>query len=138
MSRVCNDKNVTFDEINTLMEAVGWGKYYKTEQVWNKILNSSEHVMYIRDGSCLIGFGRIVEDGIMCMFYDICVHPKYRNIGIGSFLMTELIDKVKNKEYVSIGLFTWKDNKTVDKFYEKFGFVSSHGMELVQYQKVFP
>uniref|UniRef100_A0A6C0J9U0 N-acetyltransferase domain-containing protein n=1 Tax=viral metagenome TaxID=1070528 RepID=A0A6C0J9U0_9ZZZZ len=102
---IMNNKNITLNEINILINSVGRGKYYyKTEEVWNKILNSSEHVAYIRYDKHLSAFGRIVEDGVMCMFYDICVHPKYHSIGIGTLLMNNLIDKIKNKDYVSISM----------------------------------
>lgn len=42
-----------------------------------------------------------------------------------------LIGKVKNKGYVSIGLFAWEKNPKNIPFYNKFGFKkASTGMEL--------
>ena len=84
----------------------------------------------------LIGFGRILEDGVMCMFYDIGVHPDYQRGGVGKKIMEYLIDKVKDKRYVSIGLFAWEENPANIPFYENFGFEKvGTGMELVKFMK---
>lgn len=136
---ILESKNgIRFEEINTLTESVGWGKcFYQTEDKWRNILAVSKHIAYIKEDERLIAFGRVLEDGIMCMFYDICVHPDYQGKNIGTLLMDRLIDKIKDNEYISIGLFTWEGNKTVSEFYNKFGFVKSSAMELKKYMKKF-
>lgn len=122
---------IQFDEINMLTASVGWGEcYYQTEAKWRHVLSVSTYIAYIKDKGKLIAFGRILEDGIMCMFYDICVSPDYQRKNIGTLLMNHLLAKVKNNKYVSIGLFTWEGNKTVPEFYSKFGFVKTSAMEL--------
>jgi ribosomal protein S18 acetylase RimI-like enzyme len=129
---------IKFEEINVLTESVGWGKcFHQTEEKWQHILAVSKHIAYIKNDENLIAFGRILEDGIMCMFYDICVHPDYQGKNIGTLLMDHLINKIKDNEYISIGLFTWEGNKTVSEFYNKFGFVKSSAMELKKYMKKF-
>ncbi|HEX2549469.1 MAG TPA: GNAT family N-acetyltransferase, partial [Gammaproteobacteria bacterium] len=47
------------------------------------------------------------------MFYDMCIHPDYQKKNIGTLLMDHLINKIKDKEYISIGLFTSEGNKTL-------------------------
>lgn len=129
---------ITFEEINSLTESVGWGKYFhQTEEKWRHVLAVSKYVAYVKENGQLIAFGRILEDGIMCMFYDICVHPDYQGNQIGTLLMNHLIGKIKDKEYLSIGLFTWEGNKTAAEFYDKFGFIKSSAMELKKYMKKF-
>jgi ribosomal protein S18 acetylase RimI-like enzyme len=59
-----------------------------------------------------------------------CVHPDYQRKKLGTLLMNHLLDKVKNNQYVSIGLFTWEGNKTAPEFYSKFGFEKTSAMEL--------
>ena len=77
-----------------------------------------------------------MEDGTMCMFYDIGIHPDHQKKGIGTRLMQILIDQVKDKQYTSIGLFAWEQNPGNIRFYKKFGFKrASTGMELVKYMK---
>ena len=47
-----------------------------------------------------------------------------------------LIDKIKDKKYVSIGLFAWEQNPGNMHFYEKIGFKKvKTGMELEKYMK---
>ena len=89
------------------------------------------------DEKTLIGFGRIMEDGVMCMFYDIGVHPAYQRQKIGTKIMNTLLAQVKDKKYASIGLFAWEENKDANMlFYKKFGFEQVNtGMELVKYMK---
>ena len=126
-------KDLEPSKIQDLTEAVGWGR--RGDEKWREILAKSEVVASMWQEERLVGFGRIVEDGVMCMFYDIAIHPDLQRQGLGSRIMQALIDRVKDKGYVSIGLFAWDRNPGNIPFYEKFGFVSSHGMELVQFMK---
>jgi len=71
------------------------------------------------------------------MFYDVCVHPNYQTNGIGRAVMDYLIEKIKDREYISIGLFVWEGNKTASEFYRKLGFEKSPAMELKKYMKKF-
>jgi ribosomal protein S18 acetylase RimI-like enzyme len=128
-------KSITFSEINALVKSVGWGEsYYQTEEKWQRVLSLS-HISYARDNERLVGFARIVEDGIMCMVYDVCVHPDYQGRGIGVELMDALIEKTKDKGYVSIGLFVFEGNPKNIRFYGKLGFEQVVGMELKKYMR---
>lgn len=127
---------ITFSEINALTESVGWGKsYFNNEEQWIKTLTTSSYIAYRREDEKLVCFGRILEDGQMCMFYDICVHPNYQKKNLGSLLMEHLIDKIKDKNYVSVGLFVWGGNPTATEFYKKFGFKCAPAMELKKHMK---
>lgn len=131
-----NKNDLSHVEINQLTESVGWGSnYYPTEEQWKNTLMKSAHIAYIKKMGKLIGFGRILEDGQMCMFYDICIHPNYQKQSLGTSLMNHLINKVKDNHYVSIGLFVWQGNATAAEFYKKFGFEISPAMELKRYMK---
>ena len=128
--------DITFEEITALTESVGWGKcFHQSKEKWLRVLASSSHIAYMRENGKLIAFGRVLEDGIMCMFYDICVHPDHQGNNIGTLIMQHLIDKVKDVNYASIGLFTWEGNKTVSEFYSKLGFVPSSAMEIKKHIK---
>jgi ribosomal protein S18 acetylase RimI-like enzyme len=110
-------KNLDIAQINALRKSVGW--FGRTNKKWEEILSKSSFVYSIWDGKKLIGMGRLVEDGIMCMFYDIVVHKDYQGKGLGKKIVEKFLNKIKNKKYISIGLFTDK-NKV--KFYKKLGF----------------
>jgi GNAT superfamily N-acetyltransferase len=126
-------REVDVVKIQDLTQAVGWGR--RGDDKWREILSKSAVVCSLWHGERLVGFGRIVEDGVMSMMYDIAVHPDLQRQGLGSKIMQALIDQVKDKGYVSIGLFAWDKNPGNIPFYEKFEFVASHGMELARYMK---
>ncbi|MCJ7804891.1 GNAT family N-acetyltransferase [Patescibacteria group bacterium] len=127
-----NSKDIPIEKLNKLFEAIGWKR--GSTQKWKKVLSVSSYVVTAFDGNNLVGFGRILEDGVMCMFYDLVVHPNYQGQGIGTKIMENLIDKVKDKGYASIGLFAWEKNPKNSSFYKKFGFEKvDTGMELVKY-----
>src|SRR3989304_6659873 len=132
--RDSTEKKLPLKQINNLTEAVGWGR--RGPEKWREILSKSSYFYSLWDGDRLVGMGRIVEDGAMCMFYDIAVHPEHQRKGLGSQIMNNLIAQVKDKEYVSIGLFTWEENPVNIAFYEKFGFETvATGMELVKFMQ---
>jgi len=129
-------KNIDIVKIEELRDSVGW-KRKRGDKKWREILSKSFFVYSLWDKNKLIGMGRILEDGIMCMFYDIMVHKDYQNKGIGKRIMKKLINKIKNKKYTSIGVFASKNNKEfLIPFYKKFGFKKNNkGMELTKYMK---
>ncbi|HEY1074499.1 MAG TPA: GNAT family N-acetyltransferase [Patescibacteria group bacterium] len=127
-------KDISAHDLNSLFESIGWGS--RVKEKWKGVLAASSFVVSAWDGDLLVGMGRILEDGVMCMFYDIGVRPNYQNQKIGRKLMDLLIEQVKDKSYVSIGLFVWEENKDASEFYEKFGFEKVEtGMELVKYME---
>jgi GNAT superfamily N-acetyltransferase len=126
-------KDLDVVKIQDLTEAVSWGR--RGDDKWRETLSKSAVVCSLWHGDRLVGFGRVVEDGVMCMLYDIAVHPELQNQGLGSRIMQALIDRVKDRNYVSIGLFAWDKNPANIPFYEKFEFVPSHGMELTKYMR---
>lgn len=128
---VLEDKNISYEEICDLTKSVDWGRrYYPTEAIFRYVMQATAHVGYVRENNRLLGYGRVVADGMHCMFYDICVHPDYQNQGLGFKIMQHLIGKIKDKNYVTVGLFCEPDNATVIDFYKKMRFESVAAMEL--------
>jgi ribosomal protein S18 acetylase RimI-like enzyme len=124
--------DVPIEKLDELFLNIGWNP--RGEKRWAEVLSKSYFMYTAWNGQTLVGMGRIMEDGVMCMFYDIGVHPKYQHQGIGSKILQTLIDAVKNKKYASIGLFAWSENPISKPFYRKFGFVEKKtGMELDKY-----
>ena len=109
--------------------------FYPTEEIFRQVLDASAHVAYIRKDGDLIAYGRMLADGMHCIFVDVCIRPDYQGHKLGTLIMEHLIDKVKDKNYVCIGLFCEEDNKTVVEFYCKLGFEKSNGMELLRYER---
>ena len=125
-------KDIDAKQLDALFEQIGWKA--RGKEKWAEVLSKSSFAYSVWDGDKLVGFGRILEDGVMCMFYDIGVLPSHQGKGIGKDIMNRLIDEVKAKKYASIGLFAWEENPTNVTFYEKFGFRKvGTGMELEKY-----
>lgn len=116
------NKDLTVEQINALRFSVGWCTK-RGEEKWREILDKSSFVYSVFDEDKLVGMGRIVEDGVMCMLYDIVVHKDYQNTGIGKMIMNNLLGFTKDKKYSSISLFVDSNNKDfLIPFYNKFGF----------------
>lgn len=126
--------DVPIKKLDELFKNIGWNP--RGEKSWKEVLSKSYFMCTAWDGETIVGMGRIIEDSVMCMFYDIGVDSKYQHQGVGSKILQKLIDKVKHKEYASIGLFAWKENPVNKPFYKKFGFIEkTTGMELDKYMK---
>ena len=115
-------KDLNADQINNLRESIGWCNRRSSDK-WQEILNKSSFVYSVFDNDRIVGMGRIVEDGIMCMIYDVVVRKEYQGKGIGKMIMTNLLSFTTDKKYSSISLFADPDNKDfLIPFYNKFGF----------------
>jgi GNAT superfamily N-acetyltransferase len=115
-------KDLNIEQIDSLMDSVGWSNN-RGEEKWREILSKSSFVYSVYDRQKMVGFGRILEDGAMCMFYDIMVHHDYQGQGIGKMIMNSLLEQTKDKDYISVSLFAWPENKDfLIPFYNKFGF----------------
>jgi len=115
---------------------VGWKKR-RSDEKWKEVLSKSFFVYTVWDEDKLIGMGRILEDGTMCMFYDVVVDKSYQGKGIGKMVMEGLLNEVKDKRYTSIGLFASEnDLDFLIPFYRKFGFEGvKGGMECKKYMR---
>lgn len=131
MLRFSWSKKIKVSNLNGLFEVIGWKKRPKNR--WKSVLKNSRFVLSVWNGRELIGLGRLVDDGVMCMFYDIGVHPNFQSKGVGTRIMQRLISKIKNKKRASIGLFAWDKNPQNIAFYKSIGFEHSSGMELKKF-----
>lgn len=124
------NKKIDVKKIDLLYKELG-GNGPRGAKKWEKILSKSSFVCSAWKADKLVGFGRIVEDGTMCMFYDIVVAPIHQRKGIGTQIMNCLIDKIKDKRYLWIGLFTSKQGLPL---YKKLDFKKvNNGMILKKY-----
>ena len=103
------------------------------ETGWNGILNLSKQelkaaveksfaTICVYDQSKLVGFGRVISDGIMyATIYDVMVKPEFNKQGIGKKIVQELIDKCISLNIRSLHLFAAKGTEA---FYKNLDFVS--------------
>ena len=104
-----------------LFQTTGWNQEYNfsIQDLANAIQNSW-YSMSIYDSDKLIGFGRVIADGVHhALIVDLIIHPDYQSKGLGSRLLDKLVSKCKKNKIRDIQLFSAKDKYS---FYEKFGF----------------
>ena len=117
-----------------LFESTGWNQTYEADikELCTSISNSWYSLCAYTDEDELIGFGRIVSDGVLYAFIcDMIIHPAYQNQGIGSTILKKLVQRCKEANIRVLWLFA-AANKS--GFYEKHGFIArpldAPGMQL--------
>ena len=105
-----------------LFNTTGWNNEYKfTAADLKKAIGNSWYVLSAFDSDKLIGFGRVIADGVHhALIVDIIVHPQYQNKGVGTLLLEKLVKKCKEENIRDIQLFAAAD---------KYGFYEKHGFE---------
>ena len=111
-------------EFNELYDAVGWGSY--EEEISKKALSNNIYSVSIYDNNNIIGYGRIIGDGIVFLYiHDIMVKPEYQGKGIGKTIMNKLLDKIHELQKVNPDLRTYLGaSKGKEEFYKKCGFIT--------------
>ena len=104
-----------------LFSTTGWNEQYKfNRDDLEKAIKNSCYAISVYDVSKLIGFGRVISDGIHHAFIvDLIIHPDYQRKRIGSSLLDRLTKKCKEHKIRDIQLFAAKDK---DAFYKKSNF----------------
>ncbi len=105
-----------------LFEKTGWNKDYKIfKEDLAVAVNNSRFIVAAYEGNRLVGFGRVVTDGILhAMVYDLITDPDYQGRGVGSEVLMRLVEKCQESGIRDIQLFCAKGKR---KFYENRGFV---------------
>ena len=109
-------------EFNLLYDLVGWGSY--DDEISKKALANTYYSVSIYDDATIIGYGRLIGDGICFMYiHDVMVRPDYQNKKIGTMIINKLLDKIKTIERENPDLRVYLGaSKGKEEFYEKFGF----------------
>jgi GNAT superfamily N-acetyltransferase len=112
------------EEFNELYDAVGWGAY--DDEVSEIALNNTMYSVSIYDNDNIIGYGRLIGDGIVFLYiHDIMVKPEYQGKGIGKTIMNKLLDKVNELRKINPYLRTYLGaSKGKEEFYKKCGFIT--------------
>lgn len=104
-----------------LFLTTGWNNEYQLtmDQLYEAI-HRSWYFVSVYDRDTLVGFGRIISDGVLhALIVDLIVLPAYQGNGIGSKILTELVDRCNAFQICDIQLFCAKGKSD---FYQKFGF----------------
>jgi GNAT superfamily N-acetyltransferase len=123
------------DQFWNLFQTTGWNeKYGLSADELVQALRSSWYVLAAYDGDRLVGFGRLLSDGILhAMIYELIVLPEYQGQGIGGKILERLVERCKETGVRDIQLFCAAGKRA---FYEKRGFVArpddAPGMQYVR------
>lgn len=104
-----------------LFITTGWNEKYQldSDQLFQALKNSW-YLLSAYENEKLVGFGRIICDGIVhALILDLIVHPDFQNLGIGGQILDKLVEKCKQHQIRDIQLFCAKGYHS---FYEKRGF----------------
>lgn len=113
--------NPNKEDFFKLFETTGWNtKYELSADELIEAIRNSWFKISAYDGEYLIGYGRVLADGIAhALLLDIIIHPEYQGKGIGKEVLNLLVDKCKKHRIRDIQLFCAKDKI---EFYTKNGF----------------
>jgi GNAT superfamily N-acetyltransferase len=119
---VYREKLPEFAAYHPLFETTGWNQAYQAdEDELYAAISSSWYVLSAYDNDDLVGFGRIISDGVLyALICDLIVKPSYQGQGIGSTLLNKLIVRCRAQQIRVIWLFSAKGKSS---FYKNFGFV---------------
>jgi ribosomal protein S18 acetylase RimI-like enzyme len=111
----------TTDQFFELFETTGWNtKYELNKDELYTALKNSWYCISVYDNEKLVGFGRIICDGIVhALILDVIVLPERQGEGLGKKIMDKLVSKCKKHKIRDIQLFCAKGKR---EFYEKLGF----------------
>lgn len=109
------------NDFGELFITTGWNEKYKfSKEELENSLKKSWYFISVYDNTKLIGFGRVISDGIYhALIADMIIHPEYQRKGIGGSLLEKIMDKCKHHNIRDIQLFAAKDKY---EFYEKYNF----------------
>jgi GNAT superfamily N-acetyltransferase len=120
-------------DYDRLFETTGWNKSYQASpQELHRAIADSWYVLSAYENDRLVGFGRIISDGVLyALICDLIVNPARQGQGIGSTLLNKLIEHCRTQNIRVIWLFAAKGKSS---FYKKFGFferpVDAPGMQM--------
>ena len=110
-----------YEDYCRLRESVGWTNFSKEQT--QAALSNSLYTVAVFENSQAVGMGRLIGDGMYLVIADIVVNPIYQGKGIGSKIVSMLIEyttkELPDGGRTSIQLISEKGK---EPFYEKLGF----------------
>lgn len=110
-----------YEDYCRLRESVGWTNFSKEQT--QVALSNSLYTVAVFESSQAVGMGRLIGDGMYLVIADIVVNPVYQGKGIGSKIVSMLIEyttkELPDGGRTSIQLISEKGK---EPFYEKLGF----------------
>jgi GNAT superfamily N-acetyltransferase len=114
------------DRFLKLFQTTGWNETYRLNAgQFSQALNSSWYALCAYDGELLVGFSRVISDGVLhALIVEMIVLPQYQERGIGSHIMEKILARCREAKIPDIQLFCARGKV---EFYRKHGFVPRPG-----------
>lgn len=107
--------NIPWNKVPLLLNKVGMS--CTDEEKHKQSFEVSHSVVFVFDNDNLIGFGRMISDGVrQSALYDIAIEPDYQGCGIGKEIVTRLMSNTPDCNFI---LYASPGKET---FYKKLGF----------------
>jgi ribosomal protein S18 acetylase RimI-like enzyme len=119
------------DEIIDLYRAGGWWKdEYEPSGIADLISGSFAFAVAVDPATgSAVGMGRIISDGVSDGYIqDLVVLPKYRRGGVGSMIVSELLEACRAGRLVWIGVVAEQGSEQI---YTRLGFRQMTGIPLL-------
>jgi GNAT superfamily N-acetyltransferase len=110
------------EQFSQLFQTTGWNDEYQLSPAeLGRSLESSWYAVAAYDGERLVGFGRMVSEGVMyAMIHDMIVAPGFQGQGLGTRILDMLVSRCLEANIRAIQLFSARGKR---EFYEQHGFV---------------
>lgn len=116
--------SISVEDYNKLRASCGWPVIHPEQAQAG--LNGSAIVISAIDAGRTVGTARLVWDGgYAALIKDVLVLPEYQCKGIGTAMMSKIMDYIKKNLKTGYGIqVDLMSAKGKEGFYEKFGFSS--------------
>jgi GNAT superfamily N-acetyltransferase len=115
-----NWRSVSFNEIVSLYDSVGWNAYTKNKDSLLKAFENSSYVLIVTEGEDVVAALRSLSDDVAIHYLqDVLVRPSHQHKGIGR----RLLDSVLNRyAHVRTHMLLTDDEEKQMKFYTSLGY----------------
>jgi predicted GNAT family N-acyltransferase len=116
----------TASELHHLFKQADWARDRSLEDT-EKLIETLDIFIVVRDVDKLIGFGRVFTDGVFrAVIDDVIVEASYRGQGVGKVIVETLTARVAGIEEVLLHA-----EKELEGFYTTFGYRPFHGITMI-------
>ncbi|MBT3266430.1 GNAT family N-acetyltransferase [Candidatus Poribacteria bacterium] len=116
------DRAITPGDLQPLLQQTGWAHDRDVEGI-RRMLEATPVMLGAWDGDRLVGYARVVTDGVYrALIDDVVVDEPERKAGIGSDLMRRLVARLREMEIEEVLL---RCGDYMEPFYAGLGFSKS-------------
>ena len=115
---------MTLEDLNNIKDNLisDFDDFWNYSVFKSELESDSSHYLVVKDNSKIIGFAGIKVTVPDCDIMNIVVKKDFRNQGIGSLLLKELINLSKSLKVQNLFLEVNEKNRPAILLYNKFGF----------------